>query len=139
MLKNEIINALNSGLTLNQIDSLSETLNTMITEGIKNDCDAVCFVDRIDNRLILIITVGSTMLSGPDAKQYLIEYHSHIKSKYESFIDQLSINAEDELKNDSALLTIIKDTSSQKWRSYKRIQDKLMNIDQVRKRARLLK
>lgn len=128
----------------NKIDLVSmsvviqEKARSLVETGIELDADAICYVFRTgDDSLAVIIAVGRSMLMGPEAYQWIMDYHNLNTAAAKRCIDRIVEYAIEDIPTTGECSIPFKDTKNKAWRSFKVRQPEgtVKSIDEVRKSA----
>ena len=114
----------------------SRYVEAAIKLGIKTDADAIAFVIYENNELSAALHVGSSVLFGSDIWDYLLSYHSGSSDDANQSIDWVTDQALDQFAKDGIYsATPLKDLESERWRSFKVVDGKLLSSDQIKSQS----
>lgn len=130
----------NGGLDLEATgDIIVEKTKNLVKLGIDTDADAICHVFKTGEKVIVFFVVGRSVLAGPDAYKWILEYQNYNSSAAIYNVAEIAAYASEQLPVAGECTMPFKNPKNSAWRSFKIKPDgSLKSYTEIRKRAFML-
>lgn len=132
------------GINLSNVSQIQEKAKLLVKRGIELDADAICHIFSSgdnNNKLSVLLVVGRSMLMGPEAYKWLLDYHNNNPAAAKRGIDKIADYAVTGLSTPAAeeCTLPITDAKNKAWRAFKVQQPggTVKSVDDIRKSAYL--
>jgi hypothetical protein len=134
-------NLVSGGLDMEALgDIIVDKTRSLAKTGIELDADAVCHAFRMSDKVIVFVVVGRSVLAGPDAYQWLLEYQGFNSAAAMQSVAEIAEYTGGQVYSSGEGTMPIRNPKKNTWRAFKvQIDGRLKSVDEIRKKAVMLK
>lgn len=107
--------------------------------GIDLDADAVCHAFKLGEKIVVFIVVGRSVLAGPDAYQWILEYQNFNSAAARQSVKEIADYTCEPVSATGECTMPLKNPKNSAWRAFKIQPDgRLKSVEEIRKKALML-